>query len=237
MRLNCDDTAMATVEEVHQQALDVVAAIDGAASAKVPVERHLHVVMAMAALARCRSLLLGTVDLDRAGRSDIIGVTVRALLEVWYVGVITLLGTNDDLDLLEQDHRYWKNDLAKNFPGVLPEKGPTKKFSVYKRAQRVEELVTAIGQPSGVAIESYKMFYAAESLTHAHAGFESLKAYVAEEPDGTVGIVHEPEPDGTRYGRLRMAVVLTVLLAKWTWERAGLDSTVFDEIEGLEDSD
>ncbi|MDQ3573420.1 MAG: hypothetical protein M3404_00600 [Actinomycetota bacterium] len=79
------------------------------------------------------------------------------------------------------------------------------------------------------------IFYAGESLTSAHASFESLKAYVFEDDDGTIGIVHEPEDNSMSYGRLVVAVVLTLLLAKWTWERAGLDSRPFDEIEGIGD--
>ncbi|HUF83908.1 MAG TPA: hypothetical protein VMQ81_04865 [Acidimicrobiia bacterium] len=68
----------------------------------MPDERHDHVLLAFAALARCGSLPLGIVDLDRAGRRDIVGVTVRAPVEVWYFGVIALLGTDDDLDRFER---------------------------------------------------------------------------------------------------------------------------------------
>jgi hypothetical protein len=222
---------MKDVEKVHRQVADVVGIIDSATSAHVPAEHHDHVLLAFAALSRCRSLLLGTVELDRAGRHDILGVTVRALVEIWYFGVIALLGTDDDLEKLEQDHRFWKNDLAEQLPDVTPEEGPTKKFSVHARAKRADVLLAANGQPPGVALEIYKTFYAAESLTNAHAGFESLKAYVVEGPDNTLGIVAQPEPDGTRYGRLRMAVIMTTLLAKWTWEHAGLESSPFDELD------
>jgi hypothetical protein len=221
---------MSTVDDVHEQAKALVAILDSAGTVQVPIERHSHTLLAFAAVSRCRSLLLGTIELDRSGRSDILGVTVRALVEVWYFGVIALLGTDDDLVRFEQDHRYWKNDLAKQFHGVQPDDRPVKKFSVYERAKRADELVRGVGQPAGVALDVYRGLYAGESLTSAHAGYESLKSYVAEQPDGTIGVVREPEPDSAHYHRLRMALVLTAYLAKWTWEEAGLDSARFDEL-------
>jgi hypothetical protein len=226
---------MRKMEDLYDQASAVVQIVDSVSSAHVPIERHDHVLLAMAAVSRCRSLLLGAVEVDRAGRSDILGVIVRALLEVWYFGVIALLGEQEDLDRLEADHRYWKNELAKHLPGVQAEDGVVGKFSVFARAKRVDELVTAIGQQSGVALDYYRHFYAGESLTQAHAGFESMKPYVFEDESGSIGIVHEPEDNGPRYGRLRIAIVMTSLLAGWTWERAGLDGDAFDHIEGLGD--
>lgn len=219
-------------EVVRRQIRDLVEIIDSAGTARVPVERHDHVVLAMAAISRCRSLLLGAVALDRAGRADIVGVPVRALIELWYFGVIALLGDDDDLRRLEEDYRYWKNDLAKQFPGVNRDEGAEAKFSVHQRAKRADELVVEIGQPAGVALEYYRVLYASESLTSTHAGFESLKTYVFEDEEGRLGIVRDPGDDNLTHGRLRIAVVLTLLLAKWTWDRAGLDSSRFDEVEG-----
>jgi hypothetical protein len=121
-------------------------------------------------------------------------------------------------------------------PGITQEVGPKCTFSVRQRAKRADELLSQIDEAQGMAINWYRKIYAAESLTSAHAGFESLKPYVFEDADGTIGIVHEPEVDhGMRYGRLRMAAVLTALLAKWTWERSGLDGDRFDQIDGLWD--
>ncbi len=148
---------MADIASVNRQMKAVVAVIDAAGAARVPVERHNHVLLAMAAVSRCRSLLLGAFDLHGAGRSDIVGVPVRALLEVWYLGVIALLGDEGDLRRLEQDHRYWKNDLAKHFPGVEPDKGKQVKFSVYQRATRADELLEQLGQER-TAVEYYRIF-------------------------------------------------------------------------------
>lgn len=213
-----------------QLARDLVAILDSAQAAHVEEVRYNHMLNAYAALSRCRSLLLGAVALVEAGRADTVGVPIRALLEVFYFGVIALLGDDSDLDRLAADYRYWKNELASEFD-VEPVEGEEGKFSVWQRAKRTDELVSAIGQESGVSLRLYKQFYAAESLTSAHAGFESLKQYVVETADGDIGIEVEPGPDGTLHGRLRMAVVLTTLLGKWTWERSGLDAEAFDQLD------
>jgi hypothetical protein len=224
------------IEAAYRQGLEVVQLIESATTAHVPADRHAQALSAMAAVSRCRSLLLGTIALDRAGRGDLLGVPLRALLEVWYFGVIALLGEASDLDRLEADHRHWKNELAKALPGVAPEAGPEQRFSVWQRAKRADQLVAQIGEPRGLAVEWYREMYAAESLLSAHAGFSTLHPYVFEDTEGTIGVVHEPDVDeGVRYGRLRIAAVLTALLAKWTWDRVGLDGGRFDDIEGLGD--
>lgn len=221
---------MPEIGVVYQHIVDLVKVIDSATTASVPVQRRYHALLAMAALSRCRSLLLGALELHRAGRRDIVGVPIRSLLEVWYFGVITLLGDDDDLRRLAEDHRYWKNQLAKDFPGVESDEGKEARFSVYQRAKRADELLAEMEPGPDVAVEYYRLFYATESLMSAHAGLESLKGYAFEEPDGTIGIIHEPEDDAANYGRLHVAFVLTLLLAKWTWDRAGLDSGAFDEL-------
>jgi hypothetical protein len=180
--------------------------------------------------------LLGIIDLDKRGRADVVGVLVRALLEVWYFGVIALLGDKADLDRLEADYRYWKNDLSKSMSGISPEPEPGATFSMYKRALRADELLTEMGEQEGISLSWYREYYAAESLTSAHAGFESLKPYGCEEADGTIGIVHAPETaEDLRYGRILFGNALTLLLAQWTWDRVGLNGSAFDEI-GLADT-
>lgn len=227
---------MPDIEDAYRQADAVVQIIDSAGPAHIPVERAVHALAAVASVSRCRSLLLGIVLQDQAGRADIVGVDLRALLESWYFGVIALLGTAADLDRLEEDHRYWKNELAKALPGVESESGSVSKFPVFQRAKRADELLPEVDEAEGKAVEWYRTIYAIESLTNSHASLETLKPYLLEEDDGTIGIVHEPQIDeGLRYGRIRIAAVLTSLLAKWTWARVGLDPEPFDEIEGLGD--
>ncbi|MCU1355896.1 MAG: hypothetical protein JWM89_1314 [Acidimicrobiales bacterium] len=225
--------SMVSMPKAHREAGKLLAILESASSARVPAERQTHCVTALAAVARARSLLIGTVALDEAGRADLLGITVRALLEVWYFGVVALLGDDADLQRLEDDHRYWKNALAEALPGVEPDPGSTATFSVFARATRADELLLSIGEPAGLAVEWYRELYAGESLSHAHAGIESLSPYVVEAADGSVAIEAEPEVDeGLRYGRIRVATILTALLAKWTWERVGLDAAAFDELAG-----
>lgn len=235
IRLLGRDDLMPQIEVLYRQISDLIKIIDSAEAASVPAERRNHVLLAMAAISRCRSLLLGSLELHRAGRTDIIGVPVRALLEVWYFGVIALLGDDADLRRLAEDHRHWKNDLAKHVPGVRCNGGEAGRFSVFQRAKRADQLLAEMEPGPDVAVKYYRLFYAPESLMSAHAGFESLKAYVFEDADGTIGIVSEPEANGVNYGRLYIAFLLTLLLAKWTWDRAGLDSSPFDEIEASAD--
>lgn len=93
------------VNAACRQARAVVAVFEAPITARVPVERHTHVVGAMAATARCGALLGGIVDLVEGDHSDTIGVQARAVLEMWFFGVITLLGDQSDLDRFESDHR------------------------------------------------------------------------------------------------------------------------------------
>lgn len=227
---------MPEIANAYRQVVEVLQAIECAASARVPFDRQSHGLAALASVSRCRSLLIGITELDKVGRADLVGVLLRALLDVWHFGVIALLGDESDLDKLEEDHLHWKKKLASAMPGLIEEPGEHATFSVHQRAKRAGELLSEIGESEDSALEWYRTIYAAESLVNAHAGFESLKPYILEDADGRIGIVHEPESDERlRYGRLRIAAVLTALLAKWTWDRTGLRGSAFDEIEGLGD--
>jgi hypothetical protein len=228
--------AVPDVAEACRQAQDVLTLVEQPVTARVPSERHSHMLAAMAATARCRALLCSIVHLAEVGRTDTLGLETRALLEVWYFGVITLLGEQVDLDRLEADYRYWKNDLAKKI-GQAKESGPSKQFAVWDRAKRANELLSAIGEQPNTAVELYHALFSGESLLNAHASFQSIHRYAFENDDGVVGVVLEPEVDaGHAYGQIRMATVLTALLAKWTYERAGLESGRFDEVDGLGDA-
>ena len=216
----------------------MIDAIESAEGAHAPVERERHCLIALAAVSRCRSLLLGILELDKAGRGDLLGILNRAVLEVWYFGVIGLLGDEADLDRLEADHRYWNNALATQMQGVEPDAGASAKYSVFARAKRADELLVAIGKTPGRPVEWYRQIYAADSLTQAHAGFESLAPYVYRDDDGSIGIEHDPyNSTSLRYGRISISTMLTAMLAGWTWERVGLDGTVFDRIGHEVDKD
>lgn len=117
--------------------------IDSADSARVPIDRQRHGLAALAAVSRCRSLLIGIVELDRAGRADLVGVLLRALLEVWYFGVIALFGDESDLEKLEADHLHWKNKLAAAMPGLVEESGAYGTFPVHQRAKRAGRIAWA----------------------------------------------------------------------------------------------
>lgn len=224
--------------DARRYALQVTTVIETAPAAKVPSDRYPYGIVALAAVSRLRAQLLGLIALDDAGRFDMLGLVVRQMFEHWYVGALAILGDQRDLDRLEADHRYWKNELAKHLPGRDPEPGPASKFSVWQRAKRCEELLhdlDDLGTLSEGPVCWYRTLYAGESLTTAHAGYETLKHHVVELQDGRVGIVIEPQ-DGAdlRVGRLLLGTTLLAVLAKLVWNRVGLDSTKFDELDGLE---
>lgn len=208
-----------------------VVAFEPEVEASVPVDRATHVRAAFTAVARCRALLIGIVDLDRSDRADIVGVLLRAMLEAWYFGVIVLLGDADDLERLDADNRWWSNRLA----GVLdldPEDGPAGKFTVYQRASRAGELVGSIGENPDSPVEWYRELYAGESLTSAHAGPASMSAYLEPTAGGNLAINLDPELDTRlRYGRLLLGATLCITLGRWTYERAGLDTSALDAID------
>lgn len=208
-----------------------IAALEPETQATVPVDRAPHVRAAFTAVARCRALLIGIVDLDRADRADVVGVLLRAMLEAWYFGVIVLLGDEDDLERLDADNRFWGNRLAVALD-MDPEDGRTGKFSVYDRACRAGELVQSVGENSEAPVEWYRELYAGESLTSAHAGPTSMSAYLQPTPDGNLAVNLDPELDvGLRYGRLLLGATLCVTLARWTYQRAGLDTSALDAID------
>lgn len=223
---------MSDVEAARLTCDAVVAALSRAESARIPADREVHVRSGLAALARCRALLIGAVDLDRVGRADVVGVVLRAMLEAWYFGVIVLLGDEDDLKRLEADNRYWKNDFAKDRPGITAEPGDAKTFSVKARARRAGELMHLVGQNPDDPLEWYREMYAGESLTNAHASPSSIGPYLFVDDSGVVGVNHDPEIDkGLRFGRLLLVAGLSSTLGRWVYERSGIDPTEIAEID------
>jgi hypothetical protein len=209
----------------------VVSAIEAPRTLFIPEEREVHCLGALAALARIRALLLSIVHLDEVGRHDVVGLDLRAMLEVWYFGLISLLGTPEDLERLEADHRFWRNRLSTKMQGITSDEGAEKTFPVSQRAVRAGELLLEVGEPTGATVDWYQNFYAAESLLSAHAGFTALKPYLTRHPEGGVGIVHDPPAsDEARAMRIEMGALMATLLAKHTWARIGLDPSPFDKI-------
>jgi hypothetical protein len=222
---------MPDIEAARRTCDETVSALSRAESARIPVDRVVHVRSGLAALARCRALLIGIVALDRVDRADIVGVLLRAMLEAWYLGVITLLGDEHDLEKLQADNRYWKNRFAESRDGISPESGPEKTFSVWDRAKRASELMTIVGEDPNGPLEWYRDLYAGESLTNAHASASSMSPYLLEDPSGTIGIHHDPEPaEDLRYGRLLLAAALAVTLGRWTYERSAIDTSELNAI-------
>ena len=194
--------------------------------AHVPAEREVHVRSGMAALARCRALLIGIVTLDRAGRADVVGIALRAMLEAWYFGVIALLGDEGDLARLEADHRYWKNEFARRHPGDPIDEGIERRFSVWDRAKRAGELMDHVEALPSHPLDWYTDVYAGESLTNAHASPSSIGPYLFVDESGVVGVDQDPQLDEElRSARLLLAVGLTSTLGGWVYERAGIDTT------------
>lgn len=223
------------VADACRQAREILACFEAPLTARVPVDRHVHVLGAIAATARCGALLGGILDLVDGGHADTIGVEARALLEMWIFGVISLLGDDSDLDRFEADHRHWKNDLATKI-GQPIEPGTSKPFTVWERAKRADDLLTGVGEQPGTVIDCYNELFKAESFLNAHASLQSISNYVYEEPNGRIGVLFRPEiSERFVYGQVRVATVLTALLGKWSYEGAGLDAAPFDDIDGLGD--
>lgn len=154
------------------------------------------------------------------------------MLEAWYLGVIVLLGDEDDLKRLEDDNRYWKNDFAKNRPGITAEPGDAKNYSVHAQAKRAGELMHLVGENPNNPIEWYQGLYAGESLTNAHASPSSIGPYLYVDEAGVVGVDHDPEiDDGLRFGRLLLAAGLSSTLGRWVYERSGIDPTEIANID------
>lgn len=227
----CEADAVVNVEAARRACDEVIAALSRADRARIDADREVHVRAGITALARLRALLISVVAVDRAERPDVVGVVLRAMLEVWYFGVIVLLGDEDDLARLDADNRYWKNEFAKYRAGVEAEAGDAKKFSVWQRARRAGELMAEVREDPASPVEWYREMYAGESLVNAHAGPSSLGSYLFI-VDDVVGVNFDPDVDeGLRYGRLLLASGLAVMLGRWVYERAGIDTADLDRIE------
>lgn len=228
---------MVDVDAAQRTCYEVVAALSHADRARIAEDREIHVRAALAALARIRALLISLLAIERSGRPDVVGVILRTMLEVWYFGVIVLLGDDEDLTRLESDHRHWKNEFAKNGPGVSLEPGDTRKFSVWARAKRAGELMPLVGQNADRPVEWYREMYAGESLVSTHAGPSSLGSYLFVDDD-VIGIKFDPEVDGAlRFGRLLLAAGLASMLGCWVYERAGIDPAELNAVDFPVESD
>jgi hypothetical protein len=195
-----------------------------------PPGRRMHLQLAMMSLARHRSLLIAMVAVAREGRFEVEGLLLRAIFEQSLYGSICLFGDQADLARLDADWLYWNNDLADKL-GLPVDVGKPKRFSVYDRAVRLDELLQARGAPRGGPVDYYRTLFAGESFGSVHAGHASVGRHLLVVDDEDTAVVFDPDERETGSRSLRLGSHLTSILASWICEAAGSDPAPFTEID------
>jgi hypothetical protein len=196
----------------------------------VPTEQdRMDLVVALAAVARCRRLLAGIVVLFDGGLEDVFGVLSRALFETWLVCMYALLGGEEAMErLVSQQDRHLKPILE-----ILGEDRDDegRRFPVEQMARQVSHLMKTGRLPDPqFAMEAYNVLYRWESYRNAHGGLGSVEGHVEHRADGVALLRKRPEEDANVRHRLFVAVALFVSAAQVVAIHTGLDHEVLDQL-------
>jgi len=207
------------------------------------LRRHL----AAAGLGRCRALLESVCILCEHGRTDTLGVLVRAIFEVWLVALYTLHKGKDDDDEsviieLRKDYEHhastivdkvglgpsarakvdgWKADtLKRQPPGTKP---PPQKLRYDKIAEQLTDILPGLdpSQSHQDVAGWYDRLYRGESTYSAHPGLGLLLRYVKWGKEGAQNTVIA-NPGRTFPAQERIAAMLTIILAQHVYQAFGI---------------
>ena len=190
-----------------------------------------NVILALAAAARCRRLMMGLVALADADLPDVFGVVMRTMYETWAVGTYALHGGDSALvDLLA--HQEWQDkQIAKGFGEAVDDLGDGKRLPVADVAKSLTNRLEALNHPDAAfAHRAYETFYRVESSRVVHGGIGSVEGHVAVD-DRSIRIVSNPggEDEQTRRD-LMFALALMVSAAQLPARAAGLPTARLDAI-------
>jgi Family of unknown function (DUF5677) len=182
------------------------------------VPRHL----AAMSVARANRLLCGIRDLTDHDLDDVGGVLLRALLEVWMVGLYVLYGGDEATEHVLGAHvRSLKNldpGAFPSVPAVLEEweefELPTDRIKWEDLAPQVGRLLEAAGQSRHPANMKafYEVLYRGYSHMDAHGGLQTLAPHMVSREDRMELSIKRP-PQGDPNHELVTAAGLVGYLA------------------------
>lgn len=189
-----------------------------------------HLVDALPTVARSVELLRSAVTLAHGDAPAALGLIARALYEEWLWVSLWVEGTDGDRSLLRGDHQLEAERLADALgtkPSPRPEGVEPKKWSVWRRAKRLDELLDV-----PVAVERYQVLFQVESFASTHGGIGARGRHLRIVDDQPIidGDAHDPR---VTVGRLAVAVILVGEMCARVWAVAGRDTARFVLAAGI----
>lgn len=190
-----------------------------------------HLVVSLAAAARCRRLMMSVVALAEAGLTDVIGGLLRSLYETWLVGTYALLGERPAIGRLLAQTAEQEKRLARALGLPTDDLPDGKPFPVIDLATEVTKLLEAQAQEhAAFARLAYDVFYRVESHRSTHGGLGSILDHVVEDDSSRRILEARPEDDARTRHRVLLGVALLVSAAQMPARRAGLPHDRLDQI-------
>lgn len=188
-------------------------------------------VVALAAAARCRRLLMSVITLTEAGLHDVTGGLLRSIYETWLVGMYAIFGDQAAIRRLLAQAADQERRIA-HAVGLPTNDLPNgKKFPTIDLAAEVTKLLEAEGQANAAfARLGYDAIYRPESHVNTHGGLGSILGHVAEDETSRHVLDVRPEDDALARHRLLVGVSLLVSAAQIPARRASLPHDRLDQL-------
>jgi Family of unknown function (DUF5677) len=200
------------------------------------VPRH----FAAASLARANRLLCGIRKLTDNDLDDVSGVLLRALIEVWMVGLYLLYGGRGAFEHVGGAYVRSLTNLAPDaFPTVQAMVDEWKEFDLPANRIKYEDLAPKIGDlleaAGGAQMENratmqayYEILYRGSSLVDAHAGLSTMAPHVVSHED-RMDVSVKRRQHGDRHIDLVTAAALVGHLAWHVLREFGFSTAQVDE--------
>jgi len=200
--------------------------------AEVEAERNTaNLLVALAAAARCRRLMMGVVALIEADLPDVMGVLLRTLFECWLAGTFALVGGQKALVRLIAERNYQENQLARVLGEPLDDALESSKPNVADLAARVTTLLEERGNANaGFARAGYETIYRYESHMSIHGGLGSVSGHTFEDETLRRILPARPEQDAFVRHKFVIAVSLLVSAAQMVAIEASLPHSALDSL-------
>lgn len=185
-----------------------------------------YLLNALAALVRCRSLLLSAMNDVRTGVVDLVSADCRLLFEAFVVGMYVLLAGVEGarrLVLHEERERYFINKYNDwEVERAASEDRREDELKFWEMCKTLDEL-SEDSEESTFFRSAYNGLYRPGSYLDIHPRLQGLGLYV-DVGDETVRLARNGD-DEAATGRLRMAMTLVLGLMGEVYERCGVDPT------------
>lgn len=190
-----------------------------------------NLMIALAAVKRCRRLMMGLIALIKADVPDVIGITLRTLYECWLVGIYALIGGEESLEALLHQRDFHMKKLVAVLGEETDEFDDGKNLPVFRMAERVTELLKERKHPNAnFAINAYQTLYRFESYNSTHGGLGSIIGHIDENDERR--LIHEvrPEDDAGIRHRFLTGIALLVSIGQMSAMDAGLPHEELDAV-------